>query len=71
MKQELEKYVFTHMVTKEQIPSDRRGETIPAGTTLFVKEIVGEQHFNLTWAGLGGKRAANQIHYTKLFLTGE
>ena len=68
-KQDLERYVGTHVDTKVQIWSDRRGERIPAHTTLFVKEVVGEQHFNLTWPGLGGKRAANQIHYTKLFLT--
>ena len=69
-KQRLKRYVGTHVGTKVQIPSDRRGEMIPACTTLFVKEIVGDQHFNLTWPGLGGKRAATQIHYTKLFLTG-
>jgi hypothetical protein len=68
-KQELGKYVGTYVVTRERIPSDRRGEMIPALTDLFVRGMVGDQHFNLHWPGLGGKRAANQIHYTKLFLT--
>ena len=68
-KQELEKYVFTYTVTKVPVPSDRRGEMIPAYTDLFVRGMVGDQHFNLHWCGLGGRRAASQVHYSKLFLT--
>jgi hypothetical protein len=70
-KQGLERFVGTYAGTRVQIPSDRRGEMIPAYTTLFVKEIVGDQHFNLGWPGVAGRagRAANQIHHTKLFLT--
>jgi hypothetical protein len=64
----LERFVGKLVKTKESIPSDRRGAMISAGVTLFVQEMVGNQHFNLAW--LNGKRAANQIHYSKL-VTGE
>ena len=68
-KQGLKRFVGTHVGTKVPVPSEwPGGEMIPAYTTLFVREMVGDQHFNLTWPGLGGKRAANQIHHTKLFL---
>lgn len=61
----LERYVGESVTTKVPIPSDRRGETIPAGTSnLLVLEMVGEEHFNLVWPG--GKRAANQVHVSKL-----
>ncbi len=68
-KQGLERFVGTYVSTKVSIPSDRRGERIPAFTSLFVREMVGDQHFNLHWPG--GRRAANQIHYTKLFLVAQ
>lgn len=64
MTMKLERYVGTSVITKVAIPSDRRGETIPAGTHLLVSEMVGTQHFNLEW--FNGKRAANQVHYKKL-----
>lgn len=60
----LESYVGEYVTTKEQISSDKRGESIPPGTSLLVLEMVGDQHFNLVWPG--GRRAANQIHYSKL-----
>ena len=60
----LERFVGHYVSTKERLPSDRRGETIPMGTSLFVLEMVGDQHFNLSWPG--GRRAANQVHYSKL-----
>ncbi|KKN29876.1 hypothetical protein LCGC14_0839540 [marine sediment metagenome] len=62
----LERFVGKYVVTKEPLPSDRRGETIPWNTTLFVLEMVGDEHFNLCWPG--GLRAANQVHYSKLML---
>ena len=65
MTKELERYVGTYVTTKVAIPSDRRGGgSIPAGTDLFVLEIVGTEHFNLVWST--GGRAASQVHYTKL-----
>ena len=67
MTPDLKRYVGTYVTTRVDIPSDRRGETIPANTTLFVSEVVGTQHFHLTWPG--GRRAANQVHYTKLYLS--
>lgn len=60
----LERFVGEYVTTKQSIPSDRRGETIPPGTDLLALEMVGEQHFNLVWPG--GRRAANQVHYAKL-----
>ncbi len=60
----LERYVGRYVTTKVSIPSDRRGETIPAGVSLLVLEMVGKEHFNLVYPG--GGRAANQIHYKKL-----
>lgn len=60
-----ERFVGTHVVTKVEILSDRRGVWIPAGTTLFVHEMVGDQHFNLNWVGTN-RRAASQVHYSKL-----
>ena len=63
----VERYVGTYVTTKEPLPSDHRGRVIPAGTTLFVQEMVGEQHFNLSWPA-STRRAANQVHYKKLFL---
>lgn len=64
----LERYVGKYVTTKVAIPSDRRGETIPTGTTnLFVLEMVSEEHFNLTWPG--GRRAANQVHFSKLMIS--
>jgi hypothetical protein len=64
MSNSLEKYVGTYVITKEPIPSDRRGESIPEGTTLLVRRMIGDQHFDLEW--LDGKLAANQVHFTKL-----
>ncbi len=60
----LERFVGEWVVTKVPIPSDRRGETIPAGTRLRVLVLVGTQHFHLAWPE--GNRAANQVHYDKL-----
>ena len=60
----LKRFVWEYVTTKEPIPSDKRGRTIPAGTTLLVTEMVGDQHFNLAWSG--GRRAASQVHYSKL-----
>lgn len=60
----LERFVGKYVRTKAPIPSDRRGEIIPTGTSLLVLGMVGKQHFNLAWPG--GRRAANQIHYSKL-----
>lgn len=64
-----ERYIGKYVVTKVELPSDRRGEKIPAGTTLVVLEAVGEQHVNLDWPG--GRRAANQVHYSKLMTAEE
>ena len=60
----LERFVGKTVITKEPIPSERHGETIPGGTTLLVEGMVGDQYFNLVWPG--GYRAANQVHYSKL-----
>ena len=61
---DLQEYVGTYVVTKEELPSDRRGERIFAGTRLFVLEMAGDSHFNLNWPA--GNRAANQVHFSKL-----
>ena len=63
-KEGLERYVGTYVTTKVPIPADRRGFEITAGTCLFVRKIVGAQHFHLDWPT--GRRAANQVHYSKL-----
>ncbi len=62
----LERFVGGFLVTKVDIPSDHRGKTIPANTTLFVRKLVGEQYFHLDWPGTG-KIAASQVHYTKFY----
>ena len=62
----LERYVGKYVTTKIDIPSDRRGEKIPAGTSLLILEMVGTQHFNLVWPG--GRRAASQVHYSELMV---
>lgn len=62
----LERFIGGFLVTKVAIPSDRRGETIPANTTLFVRGLVGEQHFHLVWPGTG-ETAASQMHYSKFY----
>ena len=61
-----ERFVGNFVVTKVELPSDKRGIKIPAHTTLFISELVGTEHFNLNWPGTN-KRAANQVHYTKLY----
>lgn len=63
----LNRYVGKNVVTKVEVPSDRRGVTLPAGTPLLVLELVGTQHFNLIFPG--GRRAANQVHFSKLYLS--
>ena len=60
----LKHHVGIAVITKEDIPSDRRGMTIPAGTSLIVESIVGTQHCHLNFGD--GKRAANQVHFSKL-----
>ncbi len=68
MSKGLERYVGSYVTTKVAIPSDRRGERIPAGTSnLLIESLNGTQHFNLVYPG--GRRAANQVHYSKLFLS--
>jgi hypothetical protein len=66
MRKGFARFVGMHVVTKRNLPSDRRGEIIPAGTTLFVREMCGDEHFHLHWPGPGGQRAANQVHYKDL-----
>lgn len=60
----LKRFVGKRVTTKVLLPADERGRTIPAGTDLLVLELVGDQHVNLVWPD--GRRAANQVHYTKL-----
>jgi hypothetical protein len=60
----LGRYVGRMVRTTEHIPSDKRGHTIPAGTLLVVRKVVGEQHLDLDWPD--GTLAATQVHYGKL-----
>lgn len=62
----LEQYIGTFVITKEPLPNNHRGQgMIPIDTVLLIQEMVGNQHFNLVWTN--GKRAANQIHYKKVY----
>ena len=60
----LERYIGTKVILKEDVPSDKRGMFIGAGTTLLVLSMAGTQHFNLGWDV--SRRAASQVHYSKL-----
>lgn len=65
----MERYVGTTVITKVDIPSDRRGFSIPAGTRLVLSKLVGTKHCNLqfpTKACRPGGRAANQVPLSKL-----
>jgi hypothetical protein len=60
----MKRYIGTTVITKEPIPSDRRGLDIPAGTPLIVSGLVGTKHCTLEFGD--GKRAANQVPFSKL-----
>lgn len=62
----LEAWVGRPVITEVPIPADHRGRQIAAGVILLAEKRVGPQHFHLAFTD--GRRAANQIHYSKLRL---
>jgi hypothetical protein len=61
----IEPVVGLRVICKEDLFSDHRGRVIPAGTdNLIISEIFG-QHVHLQWPD--GKRAANNVHISKLY----
>ncbi len=63
----LNRYVGEYVCLKVRVPADKRGTWLEAGTNNLLVIAVHDQHMDLVFPG--GRRAASQVHYKKLFLS--